>query len=1393
MRREYVGGEDTAVLPTVVLSPDGTRLVTATNHIVSQLKLDGSGQSTHHFVRIWDVATGVELRRLSHSHALSSIAVSPDGVYVVTGTTWGDVRIWPEWDEATWEGVTVLAGHIDKVNSIAFIMDAATVTNRKNAYRCFQDDKDSIEQEGFRFKPGSAAPQGATSATWNRATGCAEALAKPMYLLTGSHDGTARIWGFNASYGSSMNTSLARELHTMTHYDCSYSSDYCSSSTRIAVQTVAVGTDYVATAVWDGSVRIWNVPSAMLPVMNSVSTGSGWRSVTLGCAQRFNLRRFDALRDVAPSMTLTADGQYVVTASVDETTTVWDVATGNIHATFEDILSERHEFEMSEGALSPYVAVSADGMYIVTGGNFSHCYLGPGGPTCGTAARIWAMSRELYPIPLVASLPVKAVAFNPAGDYVIMGAHDLRVFDTTGHLVAAAYETGVRSFAVSPDGTFVMVGYGDRATMWKLKDISSDSLVEHNGVKLLEELMTFVHTSSVESVAVSPDIRYVVTGSSDHRAHIWDVATGEEVRSLDGHMGDVGNVAVSLGGSYILTSSSDDTVRIWSAYDGAHPHTLYYPNPHGADHTTAYKGTLVAVNPSGDEVVTVSDNSDVIWIWNSTSGEMLHLLDKHTSTVTALAVSENFVVTAGLDSYARIWDARSGAEVMRFLIPSGSGRICLAVSPDESYIVAGRGQRARIWDTSSRDELHVLDEHLDDITSIAVSPDGKYVITASADWTARIWDAYSGDVLQRLLGHEEEVISIAVSPTGKFVVTASDDGTARIWAMPIPTRTTLTVLEMSALDIKLLRGDQSLREAFLEHFREAFAEAIGISAEAVQSLELTNDDLRTAALDMKVREEDQSFASSLTEHVVISVDLEEAAFRDKRPTLSEDHFKELLNNAISDLGLHVLEADVSALRGFAIEPTIAPMIVHPMIEMNGESTRIVPTIEPASVKVRTTLAVDFSVFELPVDLSDADVNLTLLTRAEQLQVRRFAKDVASSYSLALGADVTCIERYRDATHFDLLTFSSTCTGERRLMETAELTAEQTQTDAVGEDARRLALIFQDACEPAGTYTGTACQCPDGTFTNPFVQPCASPSPTSSPTPVPTPFPYGWLNGSNAVLVGVWGSGNVEFDGLYLKAPAWEDMPCSCPVFHGVPRHLHDGYVQQAGFDQWVESFRVGTAVLSGYTLNKTCGAYEGWRLGKSGETTFNTTGTTTAWSSSSPCLEPYSNVGSEDCLIPTHGWIVRDCEYTPRRTDGSLKDVDDDPNPTKGKCKDHFSPAPVLYYQPEFTLNRSAAPTPSPTPISTALIIHAVVTGEGVAEAASPTWPFDEVASISIVSGGVTSEATALAPPTEDVTDGTAVTTGSAAESATASSSVRPALLAAATLWSALSMSMRVF
>jgi WD40 repeat protein len=105
----------------------------------------------------------------------------------------------------------------------------------------------------------------------------------------------------------------------------------------------------------------------------------------------------------------------------------------------------------------------------------------------------------------------------------------------------------------------------------------------------------------------------------------------------------------------------------------------------------------------------------------------------------------------------------------------------VAISPDGVFVVTGgEDNTARIWDAATGSERLRLEGHVY-VYCVAVFPGATSVLTGGLDTTARIRDAATGAERLRLLGHTSKVTSAAITRDGAVVVTGSNDGTARIW------------------------------------------------------------------------------------------------------------------------------------------------------------------------------------------------------------------------------------------------------------------------------------------------------------------------------------------------------------------------------------------------------------------------------------------------------------------------------------------------------------------------------------------------------------------------------------------------------------------------------------
>lgn len=108
----------------------------------------------------------------------------------------------------------------------------------------------------------------------------------------------------------------------------------------------------------------------------------------------------------------------------------------------------------------------------------------------------------------------------------------------------------------------------------------------------------------------------------------------------------------------------------------------------------------------------------------------------------------------------------------------------ITFSPDGKWVVSGSADKTiRIWDASSGDvAAGPFEGHSDSVFAVAFSPDNKLIASGSRDNTVRIWNVGTPQSIpDPFEGHTDSVFSVSFSPDGKRVASASADNTVRIW------------------------------------------------------------------------------------------------------------------------------------------------------------------------------------------------------------------------------------------------------------------------------------------------------------------------------------------------------------------------------------------------------------------------------------------------------------------------------------------------------------------------------------------------------------------------------------------------------------------------------------
>ncbi|TKK84405.1 hypothetical protein FDA94_30180 [Herbidospora galbida] len=273
-----------------------------------------------------------------------------------------------------------------------------------------------------------------------------------------------------------------------------------------------------------------------------------------------------------------------------------------------------------------------------------------------------------------------------------------------------------------------------------------------------------LHGGAVRSAVFSPDGHWVATAGLDRTARVRNAISGADLAWLD-LRGPLQSVVFSPDGTKLATADADGSARVWRVCAEADIARLEHKGPVYA----------VVFSPDGNRIATAGDDGTA-----QVLGGGLLRLDHDGGPVWSVSFSPDggTVATAGEDGSARVWDAWSGAELVR--VDHGRRVWSVSFSPDGGTVAtAGEDGSARLWKTESGAERVRLD-HGDVVYSVTFDPGGGRVATACADGVARVWDAATGAELARM-DHGAWVWRASFSPDGGRVVSAAVNGSVRVW------------------------------------------------------------------------------------------------------------------------------------------------------------------------------------------------------------------------------------------------------------------------------------------------------------------------------------------------------------------------------------------------------------------------------------------------------------------------------------------------------------------------------------------------------------------------------------------------------------------------------------
>ena len=437
------------------------------------------------------------------------------------------------------------------------------------------------------------------------------------------------------------------------------------------------------------------------------------------------------------------DGNYLVSVGEDNTVRVWKPSTGEGVKILRGHTAAVHE-----------VVFSPDKNHFATA-------------AADEKAMIWSLDSDKAKVLTGLTGTKAALAFSPDGKLLVTeggpgtelggspgGDYPATVWDVeTGKMKfrLGGHQDYIASVSFSPDGNAIVTSSGDStARLW-----TSDG-------QLVKELRG--HTRPLALALFSPDGKFVVTASADNTVRVWDSLDGKLITEFRGHSQAVNEVAFSADGQFIITADDDQTARLWPFHPGE-PGTS--STIESWEHSAAV--TSIACSPNGSEVAATTRDGK-LWLDGvglQRSVPFSYLVDRSAKVANARFSPDGQSIATTRGSSGVIYNI----DALRRFVDSRASEFI--------YEKAAAPEKERM--SLEPEGIITLSGHTADINSVAFSPDGHLVVTASTDGTARVWDAATGASRGELRGHSGSVNSASFSPDGKFIVTAGSDATVRLW------------------------------------------------------------------------------------------------------------------------------------------------------------------------------------------------------------------------------------------------------------------------------------------------------------------------------------------------------------------------------------------------------------------------------------------------------------------------------------------------------------------------------------------------------------------------------------------------------------------------------------